>query len=114
MKRNAALFFALSLIALLLTGGILKPSQAYTPQSPGNFNLNSSQMKGSSSLLSRSGVLATQVNTIPVTGLVGSTQTFTWTVPATVPPTKTGVIKVIATDRSGNRDEAVSTLGFQG
>ena len=47
--------------------------------------------------------------TTVISGLAGSTRNFTWTVPATILPTKTGVIKIIATDRSGNRGEAVST-----
>lgn len=50
----------------------------------------------------------TAFSTTVVTGLPGSTQSFTWTVPATVPKTKTGKVKIMATDAAGNVGEAVS------
>jgi hypothetical protein len=46
---------------------------------------------------------------VPVaSGLAGDASSFTWTVPAAVPKTKTGVVKVIARDGAGNSGEATS------
>lgn len=43
-----------------------------------------------------------------VSGLPGATQSFTWTVPASIPKKTTGTIKVTARDAAGNTGEAVS------
>lgn len=69
MKRSAALFVMLSLIVLLLTGGISGKSQSHTPQSPGKFNLDGYYLKSRSSFLSQPRMPGTRANTIPVTGL---------------------------------------------
>ncbi|MBX7222953.1 MAG: YncE family protein [Blastocatellia bacterium] len=45
-----------------------------------------------------------------VTGLAGSTQTFTWAIPTTLPKTLTGIIKVTARDVAGNTGEAISGI----
>ncbi|MBX7223288.1 MAG: YncE family protein [Blastocatellia bacterium] len=50
-----------------------------------------------------------QTFSVPVvSGLAGTAQSYTWTVPASVAKTKNGVAKVIARDGGGNRSEANS------
>ena len=45
-----------------------------------------------------------------VSGLPGSTQTFTWTVPASIPKKTVGTVRVTARDAAGNVGEAVSNV----
>lgn len=50
----------------------------------------------------------TDFSTGIVSGLSGATQTFTWSLPSDIEPTKTGVVKVIAQDAAGNSGQALS------
>jgi YD repeat-containing protein len=48
--------------------------------------------------------------TVVASGLSGSTQSYEWTVPATIAPTRTAVLQVSATDSAGNTQSAASDL----
>ncbi|MBX7223533.1 MAG: SMP-30/gluconolactonase/LRE family protein [Blastocatellia bacterium] len=50
----------------------------------------------------------TTFSTTVATGLPGDMTNFTWTIPASLAKTKTGVVKVVAKDAAGNAGEAVS------
>lgn len=42
--------------------------------------------------------------------LPGDMKAFTWTIPASLPKTKAGVVKVVASDAAGNKAEATSSV----